>query len=217
MLFRSCWDLLCYASHFNLFFLRFLLYCKPHFKLLISLFISLITLWSHLFGTDPERETQYSCLSSCTIWSFQFRASGRGLQRSIRLLSCAGSRVAAASPTTELFLSLPNFCCVSSRVTVLPSHFFLFCTEYLHSTKNTIRLELMSFTMPSSEKGKPSTGAQGGLLLHRTKFVPTSHCRVLAEERMRNEKRTFVHQGENQPVEACTNSHRAGTVSAAVA
>ena len=119
--------------NFNLFFLWFLLSRKPHFIHLISLFISLITLWYHLLGTDSERETP-SCLSSCTIWSCQFRVSGRGLQRSVRLLRCAGSRVAAASLTTELFLFLPSFCCVSSHGTVLSSHFFPCCTEYLHST-----------------------------------------------------------------------------------
>lgn len=103
------------ASHFNFFFLRFLFYCKLHFIHLISLFIGLITLWSHLFGTGPERETQCSCLSSCTIWSFLFRAPGRGRRRSIGLPSCAGSRTAAPSLITEPFLLLPTFCCVSSR------------------------------------------------------------------------------------------------------
>lgn len=118
------------------FFLRLLLFCKLHFLHLTLLFISLITLWSHLFGTDPERETQYSCLSSCTIWSFQLRAPGRALQRSTHLLSCAGSPAAAASLTTKFFLSLPNFFCVFSHVTVLPSHFFLFYTENLHTKKH---------------------------------------------------------------------------------
>lgn len=64
-----------------------------------------------------------------------------------------------------------------------------------------MRWELTFFTLPSSEKGDPSTGAQGGPLLCRTKSVPTGRCQVLAEERMRKEKRTFMHQGENQLVQ----------------
>lgn len=106
--------LLCYASHFDWFFLGFLFYCKPHFIRLISLFISLITPWSHLFGTDPGSETPDSCLSRRPICFFQFRGSGRGLQRSICLLSCPGSGTAAALLRTETFCSLPGFYSVSS-------------------------------------------------------------------------------------------------------
>lgn len=140
-------------------FLRFLLYCMPHLIYLISLFISLITLWSHLFGTAPERGTQYSCLGSCTICSFQRRASGRGLQRTTRLLSCAASCCScttdkwAVSFASQFLLCLLT--CYSSSLPFIPVLY-----RHLRPTKNVIRWELMFFATPSREKRNPFTRAR---------------------------------------------------------
>lgn len=93
-------------------------------------------------------------------------------------------------PGSWLLSSLTSSCCVSSRYS---SSFPFLPVPYKAPPffKKYNETGLMSFP-----------GAQGALLLHRTKSAPAMHRQVLAEERMRSEKRTFMHQGEKQPAGA---------------
>lgn len=97
----------------------FLLHYKPHFIHLISLFISLITLWSHLLGTDPQRDTQYSCLSSAP--------SGLSRSEPVPVVSRGALvsvlcwlRHCSCSPGSCLLPSLTNSCCLLTLQFFLP-------------------------------------------------------------------------------------------------
>lgn len=141
-------------------FLRFLLYCKPHLIHLISLFISLITLWSHLFGTDPERETQYSCLAPA--------ASAPSSAEPLAVVSRGPHVFSAVLPHVLQLHHWQLSCFFRFPVSVVSPHMLQFFLHiYFCSVQNTsilqnkiIRWELMSFAMPSREKGNPSTRAR---------------------------------------------------------
>lgn len=103
----------------------------------MSLFISLITLWSHLLGTDPQREIQHSCLSSCTICSSQLGACVCGFQRRFGLCALLAQalqlhpwQLAALFPYQLLLclLTLQSFLPISSCPNKIPL-FFKKCSE----------------------------------------------------------------------------------------